>query len=96
MTYKNDIRTVMTLDAGGTSLVFNAVQAELEILEPYVLPAKADSLEGVLKTIIEGFRMVENKLVNKPVASALRFRARQITKTASSGICRICLSSREA
>ncbi len=73
MTYKNDIRTVMTLDAGGTNLVFNAVQAEQEILEPYVLPAKADSLEGVLKTIIEGFRQVENKLVNKPVAISFAF-----------------------
>jgi glucokinase len=73
MTYKNDIRTVMTLDAGGTNLVFNAVQAELEILEPIVLPAKADSLEGVLTTIIEGFRQVERKLVHKPVAISFAF-----------------------
>jgi glucokinase len=73
MTYKNDIRTVMTLDAGGTNLVFNAVQSELEILEPIVLPAKADSLEGVLTNIIEGFRQVERKLVHKPVAISFAF-----------------------
>lgn len=73
MTYKNDIRTVMTLDAGGTNLVFNAVQAELEILEPIVLSAKADSLEGVLTTIVEGFRQVERKLVHKPVAISFAF-----------------------
>ncbi len=73
MTYKNDIRTVMTLDAGGTNFVFNAVQAEQEIIEPYVLSAKAESLEAVLSTIIEGFRQVENKLVNKPVAISFAF-----------------------
>jgi glucokinase len=73
MTYKNDIRTVMTLDAGGTNFVFNAVQAEQEILEPYVLPAKAENLDAVLTTIIEGFRQVENKLVNKPVAISFAF-----------------------
>lgn len=73
MTYKNDIRTVMTLDAGGTNFVFNAVQAEQEILEPFVLPAKSDSLEAVLKTIIDGFRHVEHKLAGKPVAISFAF-----------------------
>jgi glucokinase len=73
MTYKNDIRTVMTLDAGGTNFVFNAVQAEQEILDPIILPAKAGSLEEVLKMIIEGFRLVERKLVHKPVAISFAF-----------------------
>jgi glucokinase len=73
MTYKNDIRTVMTLDAGGTNLVFNAVQAEQEILEPIVMPAKAENLEAVLTTIIKGFRQVENYLLTKPVAISFAF-----------------------
>jgi glucokinase len=73
MTYKNDNRTVMTLDAGGTNLVFNAVQAEQEILEPYVLSAKAENLPSVLTTIIEGFRHVEHSLVNKPAAISFAF-----------------------
>jgi glucokinase len=73
MTYKNDIRTVMTLDAGGTNFVFNAVQAEQEILKPIVLPAKAGSLEEVLQTIIEGFRQVERNLVHTPVAISFAF-----------------------
>jgi glucokinase len=73
MTYKNDIRTVMTLDAGGTNFVFNAVQAEQEILEPFVLPAKAENLETVLTTIIDGFRQVEGKLANKPAAISFAF-----------------------
>jgi glucokinase len=73
MTYKNDIRTVMTLDAGGTNFVFNAVQAEQEILEPYVLSARAENLEALLTTIIDGFRHVENKLASKPVAISFAF-----------------------
>ncbi len=73
MTYKHDSRTVMTLDAGGTNLVFNAVQAEKEILEPIILSAKGENLEAVLKTIIQGFREVEFKLVHKPVAISFAF-----------------------
>lgn len=73
MPYQHDSRTVMTLDAGGTNFVFNAVQAENEILEPIILPAKGESLEAVLKTIIRGFREVESKLLHKPVAISFAF-----------------------
>ena len=54
-------------------LVFNAVQAEKEILDPIILSAKAGSLEEVLQTIIDGFRQVERKLVHKPVAISFAF-----------------------
>jgi glucokinase len=73
MNLKNDNRIVMTLDAGGTNFVFSAVQAGNEIIEPIVLPAKCDTLEKVLKTIIDGFRQVESKLVHKPVAISFAF-----------------------
>ncbi len=73
MDYKNDNRIVLTLDAGGTNLVFNAVQAEKEILEPIVLPARAGSLEEVLKTIIDGFRQAGSKLAHRPVAISFAF-----------------------
>ncbi len=73
MTYKNDIRVVMTLDAGGTNFVFNAVQAEQEILEPIILPAKDQNLEGVLTKIIDGFNQVQAKLLPKPVAISFAF-----------------------
>lgn len=65
MNYSNDSRIVMTLDAGGTNFVFNAVQGEEEILEPIILPAKGNSLEEVLKSIIEGFNTVKSKLVHQ-------------------------------
>jgi glucokinase len=73
MTYTNDRRIVMTLDAGGTNFVFNAVQANQEILDSIVLPATGENLEAVLKTIIEGFRQVKGKLATNPVAISFAF-----------------------
>jgi glucokinase len=52
MSYSNDKRVVMTLDAGGTNFVFSAVQAEKEIVEPFVQSAKGENLEAILKNII--------------------------------------------
>jgi glucokinase len=66
-------RVVMTLDAGGTNFVFNAVRANEEILDAIVLPARGENLEAVLKTIIEGFRMVKGKLDTNPVAISFAF-----------------------
>lgn len=71
MDYTTDQRIVMTLDAGGTNLVFSAVQAVREIIEPITLPAKANSLEEVLKSIIKGFELVQARLTAK--ASAICF-----------------------
>ena len=63
----------MTLDAGGTNFVFNAVQGNEEILDAIVLSAKGANLEEVLKTIIEGFRQVKSKLPGNPVAISFAF-----------------------
>jgi glucokinase len=63
----------MTLDAGGTNLVFNAVQHQEEILEPVILPAKQESLEEILLTIIDGFKKVEKQLPDKAVAISFAF-----------------------
>lgn len=73
MSFKKDSRIVMTLDAGGTNFVFSAVQAEQEIIDPITLSAKGENLEAVLKTIIRGFKEVENKLTEKPVAISFAF-----------------------
>ncbi len=71
--YQHASRIVMTLDAGGTNLVFNAVQGEQEILQPIVLPARHDGLEKILNTIIEGFTRVKKQLKDKPVAISFAF-----------------------
>ncbi len=73
MNYSNDGRIVMTLDAGGTNFVFNAVQANQEILDSIVLPAKRENLEAVLRMILEGFTLVKSKLSAHPVAISFAF-----------------------
>jgi glucokinase len=73
MSYSADSRIVMTLDAGGTNLVFSAVRAEREIVEPIILPAGAGTLEQILKTIIDGFSQVKSKLPDRPVAISFAF-----------------------
>jgi len=90
MSYKTDKRVVLTLDAGGTNFVFSAVQAEQEIIEPFVQSAKGENLEAILKNIIEGFNRVKLKINKNPLPSVFAFPVRQIMKTVSSATCRIC------
>lgn len=73
MNLKEDKRIVMTLDAGGTNLVFSAIQAGEEIVESIVLPTKADTLEALLKRIIQGFEEMKSKLQVAPVAISFAF-----------------------
>lgn len=55
MSYEKDQRIVMTLDAGGTNFVFQAIKGNKEIVEAVHLPANGHDLDLCLKTIIEGF-----------------------------------------
>jgi glucokinase len=73
MNFSDDKRIVLTLDAGGTNFVFSAVQAQEEIIGPITLSAKGETLEVILKTIIDGFRQAESKLVQRPVAISFAF-----------------------
>lgn len=73
MSYQNDNRIVMTLDAGGTNFVFSAVKGEQEIVKPISSPAHGDTLEIVLNTIIHGFEEVQHKLEQPPVAISFCF-----------------------
>lgn len=73
MDLKSDSRIVMTLDAGGTNFVFNAVRGGDEMFEPHRIKAKANSLEEVLIKIINGFDNVKGALDEKPVAISFCF-----------------------
>ncbi len=73
MNYNSDNRTVMTLDAGGTNLVFTAIQGNEPALEEIVLPSHADNLDKCLTSIVEGFSQVKSKLKSKPVAISFAF-----------------------
>ncbi|MCI7644724.1 MAG: ROK family protein, partial [Bacteroidales bacterium] len=56
--YRNDSRIVLTLDAGGTNMVFGAMLGEDYLGTPITLPANADNLDLCLRTIVLGFEMV--------------------------------------
>ena len=72
--YTNDSRIVLTLDAGGTNMVFGAMKGEQYVGEPITLPANANDLDLCLKTMVVGFESVMNTLGGeKPVAISFAF-----------------------
>ena len=71
--YSHDNRVVITLDAGGTNLVFGAMQANKFIVDPITLPSHAESLDKCLATMVEGFGAVIGRLPEKPVAISFAF-----------------------
>ncbi len=72
--YKNDNRVVLTLDAGGNSLRFNAMKGEEFILDTITLPSNANNLDLCLETMVTGFKTVLNQLKGeKPVAISFAF-----------------------
>lgn len=68
-----DSRIVMTLDAGGTNMVFGAMQAGQYVVDPITLPANSHDLDLCLKTMVEGFRAVRDRLDRQPVAISFAF-----------------------
>jgi predicted NBD/HSP70 family sugar kinase len=72
--YKNDKRVVLTLDAGGNSLRFNAMKGEEFILDTITLPSNANNLDLCLETMVTGFKNVINQLGGiKPEAISFAF-----------------------
>lgn len=73
MDLKSDNRIVMTLDAGGTNFVFNAIRGGEELFEPHRIKAKGETLEEVLQKILDGFADIKGALDEKPVAISFCF-----------------------
>jgi glucokinase len=71
--YNNDIRTVLTLDAGGTNLVFSAVRANKEIIDHISIPTNVDNLDKCLENIVNGFEQAIQKCKHKPSAISFAF-----------------------
>jgi glucokinase len=71
--YAADDRVVLTLDAGGTNLVFGAMAGNEAVVEPVTLPTHADDLEVSLRTIVEGFDRVRAAAPRPPVAISFAF-----------------------
>lgn len=63
----------MTLDAGGTNLVFSAIRGGEEVVMPITLPSCACHLEQCLGQLATGFSLVREQLVEAPVAISFAF-----------------------
>jgi len=68
-----DTRLVLTLDAGGTNLVFSAVQGDREVVEAVCLPSLADDLDTCLGQIRKGFETVHDRTERSAVALSFAF-----------------------
>jgi len=73
MNYSKDKRVVLTLDAGGTNLVFSAIQGNAQIVEDFTLPTYPDDLQKCLNSILTGFREIKSKLKEKLSAISFAF-----------------------
>lgn len=71
--YTTDNRIVITLDAGGTNLVFGAMRGCEFITSPITYPSNAHDLDLCLATIVKGFKEVIATLDEKPVAISFAF-----------------------
>lgn len=71
--YQHDKRIVVTLDAGGTNLVFGAMRGCEFISAPITFPSNAHDLDLCLDTMVRGFREVISGLEEKPVAVSFAF-----------------------
>jgi glucokinase len=73
MSFENDPRIVMTLDAGGTNLRFSAIRAGELLFEPIHLPTEGDNLTQCLANIVEGFSQARSHCPAAPVAISFAF-----------------------
>lgn len=71
--YTDDNRIVITLDAGGTNLVFGAMRGCEFVTEPVTYPSNSQDLDKCLDTMVKGFREVIDSIDEKPVAISFAF-----------------------
>ncbi|MDH4202601.1 MAG: ROK family protein [Phycisphaerae bacterium] len=73
MSYDNDQRTVVVLDAGGTNFIFSAIRGNKEVVKPVRHDAHTDSLELCLETLKQGFQEAISELGALPDAISFAF-----------------------
>lgn len=72
-TYDQDSRIVMTLDAGGSSFRFSAMQGNKLVTPMAIMPSNADNLDRCLNAITEGFAVTKRKCSAAPIAISFAF-----------------------
>ena len=70
---KHPNKTILTLDAGGTNLVFKAIRDAKDASDEFSLAAQSDSLEELLQKIISGFREVQKQSGESAAAISFSF-----------------------
>jgi len=73
MDTQKDTRIIMTLDAGGTNLVFSAIRGNKQIVPDIHHPSTPDDLEKILETLVKGFEEVSGQLPGSPSAISFAF-----------------------
>lgn len=71
--YRNDDRIVLTLDAGGTNMVFCAMKGGEYLTESITLPSNSHDLDLCLSTIVDGFSRIIDQIGTKPSAISFAF-----------------------
>ena len=71
--YEKDKRVVLTLDAGGTTLVFSALRGGDEISEAVTLPSVVNELDACLEQLVCGFRQVQQQIQEEVSAISFAF-----------------------
>lgn len=71
--FQNDQRIVLTLDAGGSSFRFRAIQGRSFVTDTISLPSCPDDLTACLKNITDGFLQVLGRSPEPPVAISFAF-----------------------
>ena len=72
-TYLNDDRLVLTLDAGGTNLVFSAIRGGEEISESFTLPTDPHDLDRSLTLLEKGFSRILEMVNGRAEAISFSF-----------------------
>jgi len=66
-------RTILTLDAGGTNLKFNAIDQHQNNVASTILPSAAKSLDELLNRLVEGFLEIDRNSGNRAMAISFSF-----------------------
>lgn len=67
------MKTILTLDAGGTNFVFSAMNADGRAADEVTMPSCADDLDACIGNIIAGFSRVRDSLDTAPAAISFAF-----------------------
>lgn len=65
--------TILTLDAGGTNLVFHALDQNHQTVAAVTLPAPAADLDTLLNRLVEGFETINQQSGNRAAAISFCF-----------------------